>query len=316
VIRPARPRLIDSPTRELADDCAAAPVWVRELLGDAPSARAVNGVDIARSAHFLLASLRIAGAAAMDGPGLEQAAADAYEKLAGAVRDDPPWHPVRIWNFVPRLLDAGGEGMDRYMRFNAGRFRAFAKWFGGAQGFDRMLPAASAVGHAGNDLVIHLLTARKPGVAVSNPRQVSPHRYSKRFGPLPPCFARATRVTKPDGGQMLLAGGTASIRGEESMHVGSLPLQLAETFENLAALVTSAFGPLERPLEQYRMLRVYYVRETDRAGIRTALSRAMPALDDVEWMPAQLCRGDLLVEIEGRAEQEEIGPRMDANTRV
>ena len=275
---------------------------MRELLGDAPAARVSDHVEQVRTRDFLLASLRLAGASAMDGPGLEQAAADAYQTLAGSIREMPAWHPVRIWNFVPRILDDGGDGMDRYMRFNAGRYQALMKWFGGAHGFDRMLPTASAVGHGGADLVIHLLAAREPGAAVGNPRQVSPHRYSRRFGPLPPCFARATRLNLPDGRRLLLAGGTASIRGEESMHVGDLRLQLAETFDNLAALVTSAFGPTERPLHRYRTLRVYYVREADLPDIRDAIARDLPGLDRVEWMLATLCRGDLLVEIEGSAE--------------
>jgi chorismate lyase / 3-hydroxybenzoate synthase len=304
VIRPARPPLFDGPPAELADARALPPAWVRELLGDAPVERGGNPVHIARTRDFLLATLRVADAVEMDGRALDQAAADAYQALAGAIRENPSssWHPVRIWNFVPRILDEGGEQMDRYMRFNAGRYRAFMKWFGGAQGFDRMLPAASAVGHGGASLIIHLLAAREPGMALSNPRQVSPHRYSKRFGPLPPCFARATRLAMPDGRRVMLAGGTASIRGEESMHVGDLRLQLSETFENLAALVRSAFGSVERPLNCYRTLRVYYVREADLPEIRDAVSRAMPGLERIECMPAELCRRDLLVEIEGSAE--------------
>jgi hypothetical protein len=302
VILPARPHLFDSPAAERADARAVPPAWVKELVGRAPSGRAFERVAVVRTRDFLLASVRIAGAAETDGAELEAAAAQAYQMLAGSIRETSPWHPVRIWNFVPRILDDGGDEMDRYMRFNAGRYRAFMKWFGGAQGFDRMLPTASAVGHGGADLIVHLLAARQPGTGVSNPRQVSPHRYSKRFGPLPPCFARATRVKVPGGHEMLLAGGTASIRGEESMHVGDLRRQLAETFENLATLVTSAFGPVDRPLEHYRTLRVYYVREGDLPEIRDAVIHAMPGLDVIERMPATLCRGDLLVEIEGSAE--------------
>ena len=250
----------------------------------------------------MLAHSRVANAAAMDGPALEHATARAYKTLAVTIREATPWHPVRIWNFVPRILADGGEGMDRYMRFNAGRYRAFAEWFGGAQGFDRVLPAASAVGHGGDDLLIHLLAAREPGTAVANPRQVSPCQYSRRFGPLPPCFARATRLMTPDRRELLLVGGTASIRGEESVHAGDLQLQLAETFDNLAALVEAAFGRVERPLERYRALRVYFVRATDLPVIKAAVAAVMPRLRAVEWFPAELCRGELLVEIEGIAE--------------
>ena len=32
---------------------------------------------------------------------------------------------------------------------------------------------------------------------VENPRQIPAFRYSKRYGPIPPCFARATRIKTP-----------------------------------------------------------------------------------------------------------------------
>ena len=43
---------------------------------------------------------------------------------------------------------------------------------------------------------------------------------------------------------MLLVGGTASIVGEESRHVGHLEEQANETFRNLASVVASAAGTL------------------------------------------------------------------------
>ena len=65
--------------------------------------------------------------------------------------------------------------------------------------------------------------------------------YSSRYGPLPPCFARGTIITHPvSGRRMLLAAGTASIRGEESVHVGDLRSQMRETLENLASLLTAS----------------------------------------------------------------------------
>jgi chorismate lyase/3-hydroxybenzoate synthase len=100
----------------------------------------------------------------------------------------------------------------------------------------------------------------------------------------------------------LLAGGTASIFGEDSVHVGDLRLQLGETFENLAALVTGAFGPSDRPLERYREVRVYYVHATDLPALREAVATVLPGVQRPEWMRVELCRGDLRVEIEGLAE--------------
>ena len=276
------------------------PGWVRELLGIGAPTRE-DDVCSQESADFRLASVRIPAADAMDGPALAQAAEQAYLALHSALRQSTAWHPLRIWNFVPGILANGGDGMDRYMRFNSGRYRAFAEWFGGTNCFDRSLPTASAVGHDGSELVVHALAGREPGKAVANPRQVDPHHYSKRFGPLPPCFARAVRVRQPGSADLLMVGGTSSVRGEDSVHVGDLQMQLAETLENLAALSRQAFGPSDHPLHRFRKLRVYHFRKTDLRPLGQAVAAAFPLVSEIEWVRAELCRSDLLVEIEGLA---------------
>jgi chorismate lyase/3-hydroxybenzoate synthase len=288
-IRPAGRRFTD------------APAWVRELLGIGAVARE-EGVWLQESADFRLASVRIPLADAMDGPALAHAAEQAYLALRSALQQPAAWYPLRIWNFVPGILADGGGGMDRYMRFNSGRYRAFTEWFGGVKGFDRSLPTASAVGYEGSELVIHALAARQPGEAIANPRQVNPHDYSKRFGPLPPCFARAVRVRRLGASDLLMVGGTSSVRGEDSVHVGDLQLQLAETLENLAALSREAFGPRDNPLDRFKKLRVYHFRKSDVRPLGDAVARAFPLISDIEWVRAELCRSDLLVEIEGLAE--------------
>lgn len=280
------------------------PAWVRELLGIG-AVTCEAGVRSQESADFRLASVRIPAADAMDGPALAHAAEQAYLALRSALQQPMAWHPLRIWNFVPGILADGGGGMDRYMRFNAGRYRAFTEWFGGAKVFDRSLPTASAVGHDGTELVVHVLAAREAGRAIANPRQVDPHRYSKRFGPLPPCFARAVRVCRPGSSDLLMVGGTSSVRGEDSVHVGDLQMQLAETLENLAALSRQAFGPSDNPsdnpLDRFRKLRVYHFRKEDLRPLGQAVGQAFPHISDIEWVRAELCRSDLLVEIEGLA---------------
>lgn len=237
----------------------------------------------------------------MEGPALEQAVADAYRLLGSSMQRETRWHPVRIWNFLPRILADGGQGMDRYMRFNAGRYRAFTEWLSGPEQFSCSLPTASAVGHGGADLVVWALGARRSGSSIANPRQTNPHLYSRRFGPFPPCFARAMRLTRPRSGDLLLVGGTSSVRGENSVHVGNVRQQLAETLENLAALVRQAFGQTKEPLSDYRALRIYFPRQSDLPSLQADIGKAFPSIADLEWQQAELCRGDLLVEIEGLA---------------
>ena len=107
-------------------------------------------------------------------------------------------------------------------------------------------------------------------------------------------------------------GGTASICGEESVHLGNLEQQIKETFDNLAYLIQAATGgpftnslPEEHRavfLDSFRDLRVYYVRESDRAFIQEKVAQAFPASCRLEYIRADLCRAELLVEIEGLAE--------------
>jgi chorismate lyase / 3-hydroxybenzoate synthase len=280
------------------------PPWVGDLLARA-GAREVRGgsaeVRVVESSAFALLTVCKRDATALDSQAFESCTRDAYTAIAARLRDCAARHPVRFWNYIPDIHRPCGEGLDRYMCFNAGRFAACSDWLGGPDTFHRLLATGSGVGHGGQDLVIHALAAAVPGTAVENPRQIPAYRYSRRFGPRPPCFARATVVREAGRGPFLLVGGTASIRGEESVNVSDLRGQTLETFENLASLVRSACGT-DDGLGAFRELRVYHFRETDRPAIAKLVEDAFPALDRVEYLRADLCRPELSVEIEGVAE--------------
>jgi enamine deaminase RidA (YjgF/YER057c/UK114 family) len=242
--------------------------------------------------EYFLASARVTDARGLGREVFQAATAGAYDQIRSELIACGAVHPVRLWNHIPGIHEPLGDGLDRYMVFNAGRYEALSEWFGGDQAFDTRIASASGVGHQGRDLVIHCLASDRPGRAVDNPRQTAPYRYSRKYGPLPPCFARATRIEV--GGQpLVLVGGTASIVGEESVHLGDLARQTEETLTNLAALA---------PLAEYRELRVYYP-DTERLDeLRTLLDGALAGADRIEWVRADLCRPELLVEIEGVAE--------------
>ena len=236
---------------------------------------------------FSLASVTIPDARSLGRAELHEATAQAYRRLEAELRFLGTVHPVRLWNHIPGIHDPMGDGLDRYMVFNAGRYEALSAWFGGKETFDTRVASASGVGHQGRDLVIHCLASDRPGRAVDNPRQVAPYRYSSKYGPLPPCFARATATAS-----LILVGGTASIVGETSVHLGDLARQTAETLTNLAVFV---------PLDRYRDVRVYYPDPERLEELRGLLKDAFPGAGRIEWVRADLCRAELLVEIEGVA---------------
>jgi chorismate lyase/3-hydroxybenzoate synthase len=252
---------------------------------------------------FLLISVCIPRATAMNVSELEAETYGAYKSI-GRELDTRRLHAVRFWNHIPQINQRMDDGRDRYMVFNAGRYRAFCSWYGGPSEFDRQIATASGIGHLGRDLLVHCLAMEQSGSAIENPRQVAPYHYSKRFGPLPPAFARATvlKATEDLPGRILV-GGTASVRGEDSVYFGDLSQQLDETFVNLGALVSAARpGSNGVALSHYRELRAYVPQEANFDGVITAIAQKFPTLQRLEVLRADLCRPELLVEIEGIAD--------------
>lgn len=286
----------------------APPGWAYELVSDSvlrdhPSDAPATTIQTRLGSRYSLISAHIAGARSMPAAQLSESIYIAYMHIAELLSAAPASRPVRFWNHICHIHESQGPAMDRYMAFNVGRFRAFSAWYGDATNFDTCIATATGVGCLGNDIFIHALAANEDGIAIANPRQVQPFKYSSRFGPRPPCFARATLLPAPGQEHMLLIGGTASIRGEESMFIGDLPRQLEETFENLRVLIAHAGHQVGRPanLANITDLRIYLSHPPTAAQIEKASRAAMPKATQVELLHADLCRKELLVEIEGRA---------------
>ncbi len=280
------------------------PGWAIEMLGaSAELARPSDDegaddfvVESISSDRAALVSVVLPGARAFSARLLRDRTRKAYELIRAQIGDDR--HAVRLWNFIPGITEPMGESgasLDRYMAFNLGRHDAMERWYAGD--LAGQLPAATGVGHAGDDLEVHALALDRAPLPVENPRQRPAFRYSQRFGPKPPCFARASVVTY-EGERRLIIAGTASILGEESLHEGSLCAQLNETFENLRALIGSVRSDAGDPLRLLRHARAYSPDASGDEVIRESIGEAVGA-GDVELLRADLCRKELLVEIEG-----------------
>lgn len=216
--------------------------------------------------------------------------------MRGLERTPSP-HAVRMWSFIPDIhaeMEAGG---DRYQIFNVGRYDAFLAWFWDRGPFPQRLPAASAVGYDGDDLVIWAIGSAVPGAAVENARQTRSFDYSSTHGPRPPCFSRAM-VARLPAGDRLLVSGTASIVGETSVHPDSLGGQLAETLDNLRSLVAGKLTGGRFRFERPESVRVYFARAGDAAGLSKMLASDWLGSGRAEMVPAAICRRELLLEIE------------------
>jgi chorismate lyase/3-hydroxybenzoate synthase len=279
------------------------PLWVDDALGACARRQDAQGaVEIVTADPLAVVSTSVPDARAMSADTLRARVADAYIAIGHALTTIGRL-PIRFWNFVPSPGEPMGGGLDRYMVFNAGRFTGYAQWLGASNEFGRLLPTASAVGVISDDLVIYCLASDTRGTPVENPRQKPAYQYSRRYGPTPPSFSRAT-IASLNGRRCLLVGGTASIVGEDSMHEGDANAQLEETLRNLEALIDAggSDAPAGTALDRLIDLRVYVARQEDAAAIRSVLDLRCPRADRIELTIAHVCRPELLVEIEGVAE--------------
>ncbi len=273
-----------------------------------------DGVRVRRSVgrEFTLVSAEAPDACNLDSRDFQRCVESTYDSVLKAVGHR---RVVRLWNFIPGILDPI-DGLDqRYKVFNMGRFNSFTRWFGGTGEFGRQIATASGVGTTSGSFAVYALATSKSAEPVENPRQIPSYRYSRDYGPLPPCFARAMRVTADT--ERLLVGGTASIRGEETVHTGSLSLQLDETILNLAAIVGAGLGLVNvdcnfddhnaHLLARYRDLRVYCPDPQHLDIVASRVEIAFEGAKRLEFVQAELCRPGLLVEIEGWADLNAVG---------
>lgn len=261
-----------------------------------------GNVQVRTGGEAALVSVTLDSTARWDSPAIGANIQEMIRLSLDGLRGTPFVEPVRLWNFLPGICEPVADGLDRYRVFNMARHRAFEAWFGAGALSSGLLPTASCVGHHGSTIAVHALGAVRAATPVENPRQIPAFAYSKKFGPRPPCFSRAGLATL--GGQrVLMVAGTASIIGEESMHGDSLALQFGETLVNLEAIIaegrrvhggasgTAAF-------EGVRAVRVYYRRTADLAWLRERMPREWAENGNVEFVHADICRDELLVEIE------------------
>jgi chorismate lyase/3-hydroxybenzoate synthase len=296
------------------------PAWVGDVFcADSKQSRVDLGresvIHITESPDFGLLRVALPDATDLDNRAFRSAVQQTYLSLAETLRK-VGMLPLRFWNYLPDILRRNANGDVRYESFNAGRSAAFKAWFGESD-LSGWLATASAVGHLGDELAIHVFAGRTPGRPEENPRQTSAYRYSRRYGPVPPYFARAVVLDRSlrhtESYRSAIVAGTASVVGEDTRHAGNLLEQLNEVYLNLACVSSAVAGehrevaddlslaaePVARALSRYSEIRVYVVRGGDIPDVIAGFEATFPNLNRLEIVPANLCRPDLLVEAEG-----------------
>jgi enamine deaminase RidA (YjgF/YER057c/UK114 family) len=221
---------------------------------------------------------------------------------------------VRTWIYLGGIVEEEGP-TERYREFNRARtdfFRhvRFDRGLMRGDGCKQVYPASTGIGTAGRGIVmsaIAVVSERNDirAVPVENPRQTAAFDYSTDYGPQSPKFSRAM-VLSCGTYTTIFISGTASITDSRTRHAGDAVRQTEETLDNIAALIgdenlaRSGLPGLGTSLASLGLARVYIKRPEDYPAVRAVCERRLDAVPTI-YAIADVCRKDLLVEIEGVA---------------
>ncbi len=230
---------------------------------------------------------------------LHQATESAYRSIFSLLDDLRFPHPFRFWNYIADI-NAHSFGMERYRQFNTGRQDAFL-----AHGRDVAgnVPAACALGSAHGPLTIAFLAGRVAPLSIENPRQTSAYEYPQQYGPRSPTFSRAC-LARIGEEEVLFISGTASVVGHVTLHPADVVAQTRETMTNIKAVLAEANRLSSRSGFDPAGLhyKVYVRHPADLARIRAELTRCVGGTPPrAVYLQADVCRSDLLLEIEATA---------------
>ncbi len=142
-------------------------------------------------------------------------------------------------------------------------------------------------------------------VPLENPRQTSAFAYSTRYSPRSPKFSRGMAVIEGEDATLFISG-TASITNAETQHPGDVTAQAYEALENIAALISEenltrhGLPGQGATLQSVAVARAYIKRPEDYPAVRRVCEQRLPGAP-LNFVVADVCRPDLLVEFEGVA---------------
>jgi enamine deaminase RidA (YjgF/YER057c/UK114 family) len=105
-------------------------------------------------------------------------------------------------------------------------------------------------------------------------------------------------------GGTLFVSGTASVVGHESRHRDDVAAQARETLRNIRALIggeEATDGVLRD--SRFSPVKVYLRRAEDRPIVQRILQDELGEATPILYLAAEICRPELLVEVEGLASE-------------
>ncbi|MBR1926239.1 MAG: hypothetical protein IJ840_00545 [Bacteroidales bacterium] len=204
---------------------------------------------------------------------------------------------VRQWNYIEDITGIN-DGVQNYQLFNDARsvFYSKTEWPGG-------YPAATGIGCAAGGITVCVYAVKDAGrlsSPIDNPLQVPAHKYSGKVlvqglsaRKTTPKFERARLV-----GDTVMISGTAAIKGEDSDIFTDPARQTEAAIEVVESLIAPANIRPGNKRFSLESLRVFVKRERDAEAIVRVVGDHWKGVP-VHYMLADVCRPELLLEIEG-----------------
>jgi len=222
---------------------------------------------------------------------------------------------IRQWNYIEKMtgfLDRNNSTSQHYQMFNDVR----SKFYNQAD-FSNGFPAATGIGTDFGGISIDIIAAELGpdcrSVAIKSPVQQDAYKYTQEvlaenscmsdFCRTSPKFERARVLDTPEY-KWIFISGTAAIKGQISIPILSAEVQTEMTLQNILSL-TSPENLMKHGVgtgQKARLdhLRVYVKYPKDLKQVQETCQQHFPHLPTI-YLIADICRPELLVEIEGLA---------------
>ncbi len=222
---------------------------------------------------------------------------------------------LRQWNYIEQITgfdNASNSPSQHYQIFNDVR----SKYYQESQ-FENGYPAATGIGMDRGGIMIDVVAAsfadQKSVIAIKSPVQLDAYTYSEQvlaenhamcdFCRTTPKFERAKIIVTTDK-KWIFISGTAAISGQESARQHTIEDQTKMTIQNILRLISveniNKHGIQASENASIISLRVYVKFKNDIPKVKEVCLQFFPEVPIV-YVVADICRPELLVEIEGQA---------------
>ena len=223
-------------------------------------------------------------------------------------------HLIRQWNYIPGILKTHTENGRLYQNYQL--FNDIRQYYYGIYKRNTVYPAATGIGMDCGSVTIDFVAVKLNDntrvAGLSNPNQINAFNYGQDVligsamkadeNKKAPLFERAKYIGAEENAFVFVSG-TASITGEKTIGLDDVVEQTRVTIKNISDLtscdnIRSTGAKIAK--KNYTYLRVYVKREDDFNAVGEICKEKYGDIPML-FIKADICRDNLLVEIEGEA---------------